>query len=1056
MLLPNEPAVVLAPMEGVTDAPMRAHQGSSWAFTYAVTEYIRIGHSVPGRAVFHRHVPELKNGSRTPTGLPVQVQLLGGDPGRMAEGAATAYAAGATAIDINFGCPAPTVNRHDGGATLLKHPCRIREIVAAVRGAVPAAVPVSAKLRLGWDRVDAIFENAAMAAEGGASWLTVHARTRTQGYAPPVYWPLIGRVREQLGIPVIANGDIRTIDDLRRCRDETGCRHFMLGRGAMADPRLARCVAAELGLVGDVRVGREIDWHHELTRMTKWVPDYFATRPERAVLRLKLWLRMAAAYGTFAEFEAVKRASSPAEVFAILARASGPRVLESRRHRVERTVPTQRQLPLNLEPLADRCLPSTYYVATTGNDSDPGSSGQPFATIQHALDVATHAGDVVDVRGGTYHEQLAFPASGNAKSGFITLAAYAGETPIIDGTGFSTGDMVTLENVNYVKIVGFEIAHFTGVSDGSGIRVLGGGSHIEIRNNRIHDIRGTSAMGITVYGTSISKPITDLIIDGNQVFDAEPAPSEALTLNGNVARFQVTGNIVHDVNNIGIDVIAGERDINRLYGARNGVVRGNTVYNAHSNYGGGFAAGIYVDGASNVVLEYNTSRHNDIGLEVGAENKGIVATGNIVRNNLIYQNDKAGLGFGGYDVNTGRVRSSTFTNNTLYQNDTLATGFGQLWVQRGSFNVVTNNIVYASSNGVLIASDVGNVFNTFSNNLYYAAGMPQFTWNGFSYADLGSYQAATKADAGSLFADPRLTDPANGDFHLLSDSPAIDAGSQVRGRFAPTDRAGRRRPQGGAPDIGAYEYLPPGPVVGPGLSVDQKRRAEALTSVFENDTIVIQYAYVEALHDGRGYTAGRAGFTSATSDLLDVVERFTAQVPGNPLAPFLPRLRALDAVHSGSIVGLAGLSAAWQAAADDPVFRGIQDQVVDETYYVPALVHVQELGLISALAIASVYDAIIQHGDGDDPDGLSALLTHAAARAGGTPATGVADAVWLDAFLHVRREDLAHAFDPATRAAWAESVARVDVLLQIASTGNYDLHGPIDVVSNVYTPVTIP
>jgi tRNA-dihydrouridine synthase C len=321
MLVPAEPAVVLAPMEGVTDAPMRAHQGATGAFTYAVTEFIRIGQSVPGTAVFHRHVPELKTGGRTPTGLPVQVQLLGGDAGRMAEAAVVAHAAGATAIDINFGCPAPTVNKHDGGATLLKYPCRIREIVAAVRGALPAHVPVSAKLRLGWDRVDSIFENAMMAAEGGATWLTVHARTRAQGYAPPVYWPLVGQVRERLGIPVVANGDIRTIDDFRRCRDETGCRHFMLGRGAMADPGLSRRVAAELGLaVGPVE--RAIDWAVELDLMSKWVPDFFATRPDRAVLRMKQWLRMAAAYGTFTAFDAVKRATSPAEVFAILRQAA--------------------------------------------------------------------------------------------------------------------------------------------------------------------------------------------------------------------------------------------------------------------------------------------------------------------------------------------------------------------------------------------------------------------------------------------------------------------------------------------------------------------------------------------------------------------------------------------------------------------------------------------------------------------------------------------------------------------------------------------------------------
>ena len=183
MLSADIPAVILAPMDGVTDAPMRALQGESGAVTVAVSEFLRISHSVPHRGVFHRHVPELLNGGRTPTGLPVQVQLLGGHADRLAQAASAAYEAGATAIDINFGCPAPTVNRHDGGATLLRYPCRIREIVSAIRAAVPRHVPISAKMRLGWDCVDSIFENAEMAAEGGASWLTIHGRTRTQGYA---------------------------------------------------------------------------------------------------------------------------------------------------------------------------------------------------------------------------------------------------------------------------------------------------------------------------------------------------------------------------------------------------------------------------------------------------------------------------------------------------------------------------------------------------------------------------------------------------------------------------------------------------------------------------------------------------------------------------------------------------------------------------------------------------------------------------------------------------------------------------------------------------------
>src|SRR5918994_4396580 len=193
MLQPHAPALVLAPMEGVTDAPMRALQGAAGAFTFAVAEFLRISHTVPRPPAIWAHVPELRTGGRTPTGLPVQVQLLGGDPGRMAEAAGAVHTAGAAAVDLNFGCPARTVNRHDGGAALLRHPGRIRDIVRAVRAALPRHVPVSAKLRLGWDTLDAIDETAAMAAEGGAAWLTIHGRTRVAGYAPPAHWGPIGR-----------------------------------------------------------------------------------------------------------------------------------------------------------------------------------------------------------------------------------------------------------------------------------------------------------------------------------------------------------------------------------------------------------------------------------------------------------------------------------------------------------------------------------------------------------------------------------------------------------------------------------------------------------------------------------------------------------------------------------------------------------------------------------------------------------------------------------------------------------------------------------------------
>lgn len=236
-------------MEGVTDSPMRAVLTRFAPYSHCVTEFVRVSQNPIPASVFSKRIPELAKNAKTPTGTPVQVQLLGGDPGRLAESALAAVSAGAKAIDLNFGCPAPTVNSHDGGATLLKYPDRIKNIVQRLRSILPPQIPVSAKLRLGWDSHDQIDANAEAAAEGGASWITIHGRTKIEGYRPPADWIPIGRVARKISIPVIANGDLWTIHDIKRCHEETGTLHFMLGRSALANPFLALEILREWGAI---------------------------------------------------------------------------------------------------------------------------------------------------------------------------------------------------------------------------------------------------------------------------------------------------------------------------------------------------------------------------------------------------------------------------------------------------------------------------------------------------------------------------------------------------------------------------------------------------------------------------------------------------------------------------------------------------------------------------------------------------------------------------------------------------------------------------------------
>ncbi|OYU99451.1 MAG: tRNA dihydrouridine(16) synthase DusC [Burkholderiales bacterium PBB5] len=231
-------------MEGLLDFSLRDVLTRVGGIDRCVSEFIRITDQLLPPRVFYRVMPELRHGSRTPAGVPVRAQLLGSDPACLADNAAQVAALGAEGVDLNFGCPAKTVNRHRGGAVLLDEPALMHDIVAAVRRAVPAALPVSAKMRLGNLDDSGMLQAALALQSAGACELVVHGRTKVQGYKPPAYWDRIARIREALQIPVIANGEVWTSEDARRCRAESGCHALMLGRGMVADPGLALAIRA--------------------------------------------------------------------------------------------------------------------------------------------------------------------------------------------------------------------------------------------------------------------------------------------------------------------------------------------------------------------------------------------------------------------------------------------------------------------------------------------------------------------------------------------------------------------------------------------------------------------------------------------------------------------------------------------------------------------------------------------------------------------------------------------------------------------------------------------
>ena len=238
--------VMLAPMEGVVEHHVRAILTDIGGLDGCVTEFIRVTDQKLPYKVFFKFAQELESNCLTPNGVPVKVQLLGSKPEPMAINALELVKYGAKAIDLNFGCPAKTVNSHEGGACLLRSPNRVHDIIKAVRDAVPREIPVSAKIRLGYEDRSSYLDNAQAVEAAGADELTVHARSKVDGYTPPAYWHYIADIRQKLSIPVIANGEIWTLDDYKRCREESQCDDVMLGRGLLSCPDLARQIKAYL------------------------------------------------------------------------------------------------------------------------------------------------------------------------------------------------------------------------------------------------------------------------------------------------------------------------------------------------------------------------------------------------------------------------------------------------------------------------------------------------------------------------------------------------------------------------------------------------------------------------------------------------------------------------------------------------------------------------------------------------------------------------------------------------------------------------------------------
>jgi tRNA-dihydrouridine synthase C len=291
------PQIIFAPMEGVIDAPMRALFSEIGGFDRFVCEFIRVSDRLLPDHVFFKYCPELLTQGQTKEGIPVYVQLLGGRPEIIAENASRIGELGAPGIDLNFGCPAKTVNRHDGGASLLKNPHRLFDVITAVRKSVGDKIPVTAKVRLGFSDKSLCLEIAQAVDTAGAKNLVVHARTRDEGYRPPAHWEFIAQMKSVIKqTHLFANGDIWTLEDYLRCREITGCKDVALGRGAVATPHLARQIKSYYKNTNaeSSAIELKMDWHKISTEiLPQFISLTTAYKDEGyTVARIKQWTRL--------------------------------------------------------------------------------------------------------------------------------------------------------------------------------------------------------------------------------------------------------------------------------------------------------------------------------------------------------------------------------------------------------------------------------------------------------------------------------------------------------------------------------------------------------------------------------------------------------------------------------------------------------------------------------------------------------------------------------------------------------------------------------------------
>jgi len=398
-----------------------------------------------------------------------------------------------------------------------------------------------------------------------------------------------------------------------------------------------------------------------------------------------------------------------------------------------------------------------FYVATTGRDSASGANDDPWRTIQRGVN-SLRPGDVLRVRAGNYAEHVKLTVNGTADKP-VVIRATESERVTLDPGSF------TGRGRRHLRLEGFHILNTRG--DRPAIEFHGDGSHLWIIGNEISGLESRNAAALRVGGTT-----HDFVIATNHVHRNNTGNQEAIRVHQRTHDFKILGNTVTANSNIGIDVV-GWAQFGKPH---SGLVCGNRAHN--NGRQAPWSSGIYLDGPDNIIVEYNISSGQPIGIQFGCEPSDDASKNNICRYNLVYDNAEYGFSIGGY---TGGTVHHCVIHNNVFANNKREVGFSR---NAGHHNTLVNNILF---------NPTGQSINLLAR--------PRDT-----VIDFNCYftRFGTTPGNNSITADPRFVNVEGKDFRLRRDSPCIDTGRLVtRGLTDFTGRAVTR------PDIGAYEINVP-------------------------------------------------------------------------------------------------------------------------------------------------------------------------------------------------------------------------------------------------------